>query len=149
MKRESIDIFYVDSRHEEIHRRLVNWANWVRVRPHYAMSPMFKAMGYKSNSRQWHSPEPRVDVDTNDAWAVEQAMRKLTERHRVALVWFYVTRWPGAYAMRQKLGCTADGLLQLCNTARAMVDNSLKRATITPAYTHGHQSRREAGVSLE
>lgn len=135
MKRESIDIFYVDARHEEIHQRLVNWSNWVRVRPNYEISPMFAAMGYRSNSRQWHEPIPRVEVNINDAWHVEQSMRKLTERHRVALVWWYVTKWPAPWKMRQRLGCTEDGLLQLCNTGRDMIDNVLKRATMAPAYT--------------
>lgn len=149
MKRERVDIFFIRPEQSGIHDRLVNWANWVRVRPHYAISPMFKALGYKSNSRQWEAPTPRVEVNTSDAWIVEKAVCALPERWRIALVWFYVTRWPGVFAMRQKLAVTEDGLQWLCNSARDMLDNRLRRDTMAAAYTHGHQSRREAGVSSE
>lgn len=57
MQRDAIDMHSVPEHQRYIHERLVNWARWVEVRPHYAISPMFKIMGYRSNSRQWHAPE--------------------------------------------------------------------------------------------
>lgn len=147
MKRESIDIFYVDSRHEEIHQRLMNWAHCVYVGPRWEMSPMFKAMGYKSNSRQWEEPRGRVEVDVHDGWFVERHMRYLPERHRFVLQWWYVISWPAAWKVRQQLGVTDDGLLRLCNSARDMIDNVLKRDTMAPAYTQ-KRSMPMAGIGV-
>lgn len=125
---KSIDVFQVQARHNAIHARLINWANLVRVRPHYSVSPMFR--GWRSNSRQWSAPEPRVEVDTRDGWIIEKTVCSLPERHRIALQWWYVFKWPSVRVMRQNLGVTEDGLLQICNSARDMVDNRLSRVTL-------------------
>lgn len=125
MKREPIDIFRVEPRHEAIHYRLLNWAAWARVRSPYAQCPMFKALGVKSNSWQWHPPSFRESVDILDAAQMEKAVVSLPERHRIACQWWYVHQSPSVNRMCQRLGVTRDGLMKLCTDARTMLDNRL------------------------
>lgn len=125
MKREDIDMHSVPEHQRAIHERLVNWARWVEVRPHYAMSPMFKIMGYRSNSRQWHAPEIRPMVDLLDALAVEKTMRHLPEKNRAALQWHYLYPFILPWRACRFLGVSQEGLRQLVVNARKMVDNNL------------------------
>ena len=48
-----------------------------QVRPNYAQCPMFRALGVKSNSWQWHAPEIRDTIDTLDAMRLEKAVAAL------------------------------------------------------------------------
>lgn len=125
MKRDAIDMHSVPDHQHQIHERLMNWARWVNVRPHYATSPMFKIMGYRSNSRQWHAPEPRPTIDLLDALAVEKTMRHLPEKHRSALQWHYLYPFILPWRVCRHLGLSQDGLGALVMAARTMVDNRL------------------------
>lgn len=127
MKREDIDMHSVPEHQRAIHERLVNWARWVEVRPHYAMSPMFRIMGYRSNSRQWHAPEIRPMVDLLDALAVEKTMRHLPEKNRTALQWHYLYACLHLGKVCKFIGVSKEGLQKLVVDARQMVDNRLHR----------------------
>lgn len=128
MKREPIDLFHVERRHSAIHARLLNWASWARVRPSYAQCPMFKALGVKSNSWQWHMPQIRDTVDIIDAMKVEKAVIALPEKHRIATQWWYVFQSPTVRVMCQRLGVTQDSMLKLCADSRTMLDNRLTQS---------------------
>lgn len=124
LKREhEADVFHVEARHDAIHRRLVNWASWVKVRGYPAMSPMFRALGVKSNSRHWHMPVIIDTVDMLDAQLIEKAVGKMPEMHAEALRWFYVFQHPPAHVYRRKRGYTWDTLKKICTDARTMLDN--------------------------
>lgn len=123
MKRDAIDMHAVPEHQRYIHERLVNWARWVEVRPHYAISPMFKIMGYRSNSRQWHAPELRPTIDLLDALKLEKTMRHLPEKNRAALQWHYLYPFILPWRACRFLGVSQEGLRQLVVNARQMVSN--------------------------
>lgn len=125
MKRDFVDVFHVERHHEAIHARLLNWAAWVSVRPHYATSPMFQALGVRSNSRQWHAPDIRDTVDTLDALKLEKTMRHLPEKNRAALQWHYLYPFILPWRACRFLGVSQEGLRKLVVNARQMVDNNL------------------------
>lgn len=126
MKRDYTDVFFVEKHHNAIHARLVNWAAWVKVRPHYATSPMFRAMGYRSR----HAPEVRDTVNTLDALSLERVMRYLSEKHRTALKWFYVYPSIPPWKVCRFLAVNQSGLTQLVHEGRAMVLAQLNRAGV-------------------
>lgn len=124
MRLPDVDVFYVDPRHDAIDARLRNWAAWAAVRPHYATSPMFKAMGYRSNSRQWHPPEIKDAINIKDAIEVERVVSAMPALHRMIVRWFYVYR-TDTRRFCHKIGMQADTLRQYCADARDMVQNCL------------------------
>ena len=120
------DVFAVDPHHAGIHDRLTNWARWASGGRGNAknMSPMFKLLKYQSPRARDPVPlNPLIDL--KDAVTVEKQVVSLPEKHRQAIIWWYVTRTPGPAAMRQRLGVTLSGLCELCNDARQMIDNRL------------------------
>lgn len=127
MRREPIDLHAVPDYQQDIHIRLLNWANWVRVRPHYETSPMFRALGARSNSRQWHAPGARPTVDMLDAMAIEKTMRHLPERNRVALQWHYLYAFLLPHKVCRLLAVSRDGLNLLVCNGRSMVLANLSR----------------------
>ena len=133
MKREAIDIFIVEKRHHAVHDRLLNWAEWARVRGYPKTSPMFSALGVRTNSRQWDVPEIRDSIDPIDAQAVEKVVAQLPDRHAAAVRWWYVYQKPTVRAMARALATNEHGLARYCNDGRTMVDNRLKLCTIATA----------------
>ena len=133
MRREPIDIFLVEKRHHAIHARLLNWAEWARVRGYPKTSPMFAALGVLTNSRQWHTPEIRDSVDPLDAQAVEKVVAQLPDRHAAAIRWWYVYQKPPVRMMARALATNEHGLARYCTDARTMIDNRLKLYTIATA----------------
>lgn len=129
MKRDFVDVFHVERHHEAIHARLLNWAAWVSVRPHYATSPMFQALGVRSNSRQWNAPDIRDTIDTLDAAAIEKLVHKLPIQHADVMRWWYVYKWPSVRVFCRKIGKSDSGLLSICNDARTMLQNMEIRYT--------------------
>lgn len=121
---ETVDYCHIATHHEAIHARLVNWARWVRVRPHgWATSPMFRL--YQSKNRQWDvSPHIGTPVDTLDAALMEKAVYALPEKHREAVRWWYVYR-RDPVAMARNLGVSKQGLADLVEAGRAMLQNRL------------------------
>lgn len=125
MRRDDfVDFFAVADHHVAIHQRLESWASWVRVRPHgWQTSPMFRQA--KSNSFQWHAPEPRVDHNIPEVLEVERAVSLLPEKEREAVRWCYV--FPGSPSpVARRLGVRPSGLLDLVNRARSMVRNTIR-----------------------
>ena len=125
MKRDDIDLFLVEDRHQQIHERAENWADWVMVRQPMWVSPMFKQA--KSNARQWAEPEYRRTCDILDAAEMEKQVAKLPEPHRSVIRWFYVYR-TGEQKFRKSQGMTKDVLRKYLSDARTMLMNRLKSA---------------------
>lgn len=121
-----IDYNYVHERHTAIHARLENWRRWVIVRPHgWQVAPMFRM--YQSKARQWEaSPRIGTPVDTLDAVLVEKAIYALPEKHREAVRWWYVYRRNPA-AMARSLGVSKQGLADLVEAGRTMLNNRLQK----------------------
>ena len=121
---EIVDYTHVQDRHQAIHARLENWRRWVIVRPHgWQVAPMFRM--YQSKARQWEaSPRIGTPVDTIDAALMEQAVYALPEKHREAVRWWYVYRRNPA-AMARSLGVSKQGLADLVDVGRTMLQNKL------------------------
>lgn len=121
---EIVDYNHVPERHAAIHARLENWRRWVIVRPHgWQVAPMFRM--YQSKARQWEaSPRIGTPVDTLDAVLVEKAIYALPEKHREAVRWWYVYR-RDPVAMARSLGVSKQGLADLVDAGRTMLQNRL------------------------
>lgn len=119
MKRDYIDFHLIPDHQVEIHKRLSNWASWCRVKPQaWSQHPLWKQ--YKSNWRQWHTPEYRESCDILDAIRIEQTVRVLPNGNRDALRWFYVHGGnPSGFA--KSLGVSKDTLQKLITDGRSMV----------------------------
>ncbi|MFD0669709.1 hypothetical protein ACT80S_18465 [Ramlibacter sp. MAHUQ-53] len=120
MKRDFADYHYVPAEQVAVHERLTNWARYVAVRWAPTQAPIWR-LG-KSNSRQWHQPEPKTDIDAIDAMKIERAVRELPMIQREVLRWAYVHR-NGPIQIRKRLGLTADALLHVLLTGRLMLIN--------------------------
>lgn len=123
MRRDDIDFFTVEPHQLAMHERLCNWARYVAVRYTPQQHPMWRQS--ISNSRQWHVPEPREEVDGLDAMRVEKVVGKLPVPHREALRWCYVWR-TGPGKARRNLGVTNEGLKLLVRDGRQMLINLLR-----------------------
>lgn len=120
MKTREPDFFYVEPQHKAIHEELENWARWVEVRHPRWMSPIWK-LG-KSNGRQWHEPELRIEVRPLAAAEMEKKIYFLPEKQRAAIRWWYVYKHPPARECR-KLGVSYEGLANLVRIGRVMLIN--------------------------
>jgi len=122
---EIVDYNHIQAHHEAIHARLENWRRWVIVRPHgWATAPMFRM--YQSKSRQWHAPDIQEPIDTLDAVLLEKAVAALPEKHREAVRWWYVYR-RNPVAMARNLGVSKQGLADLVDAGRTMLNNRLQK----------------------
>lgn len=121
---EAVDYNYIKPEHETIHASLENWARWVRVRPQsWPTHPMWrKAL----TSKQWDAvPHIPVPVNTLDAADMEKAVYGLPVKHREAIRWSYVYgRDP--VAMARTLGVSKQGLADLVDSGRTMLQNRLR-----------------------
>lgn len=121
MQRDAIDFHAVLDAHLGIHERLLNWARWVRVRPHgWQVAPMFRQ--YRSNWRQWHEPILRASINVPEAVEMERAVSMLPEKHREAIRWHYVFN-DSPPKIARRLAVTKQGLADLVSAARSMLVN--------------------------
>lgn len=122
---ETVDYNHVAAHHEAIHARLVNWERWVRVRPQgWFTHPMFR---HFRASKQWEaSPHISTLVNTIDAALMEKAVYALPEKHREAVRWWYVYR-RDPVAMARNLGVSKQGLADLVDSGRTMLNNRLQK----------------------
>ena len=121
---EAVDYNYIKPEHETIHARLENWARWVRVRPQsWPTHPVWrKAL----TSKQWDVvPHIPVPVNTLDAADMEKAVYALPVKHREAIRWSYVYG-RGPVAMARTLGVSKQGLADLVDSGRTMLQNRLR-----------------------
>ena len=122
-----IDIHHIPARHDEINRRLEEWAKWVRVRPiGWFTQPMFRM--YQSKARQWDA-NPHIPVAINGLHAleIERAVSILPEKHKAAIRWAYVFSWVPVKKVQRELSLTPEELAETINYSRDMVKNRLKQ----------------------
>lgn len=120
-----IDLSSIPERHQEINRRLEEWALYLRETPRLmSAQPMFRM--YQSKSRQW-DPEPYipVQIDTIAAHAVEKAVSTLPEQQREVIRWAYIWPWVQEHRIRRKVGATRTAMVEIINSARDMLKNRL------------------------
>jgi hypothetical protein len=113
---------HIDPSHEDIHKRLVNWARWVRPNKHRGqVHPMFRGA---LTSRQWDTdPQVPISCDTLDAMRMEKTVVRLPRPHMLVLKWWYV--FPvDARRMCRTLAVSMDGLCLLLKDARTMARNN-------------------------
>ena len=123
------DLHHVDQRHEEIDARLKEWAAWVRVRPQgWKCQPMFRL--FRSMGRQWHVPEPKVEVNTLNAHEVERAVCLMPEPFRLVIRWAYVYPYVHVGKIRREVGATDQELAAMLGSARDMVKNRLAKKLV-------------------
>jgi len=122
MKREQADLFVIPEHQLEMHKRLVNWAMWVRPGYGSKVHPMWA--NARSNARNWHVPEVRDTCDTLDASRLEKAVRQLPEKSAYLMRWYYVWCW-AEMRVRRELGMTREGVLKSTIDARQMLINRL------------------------
>lgn len=122
----SIDFNIIKPEHEDIHKRLENWAKWCKGSNSGNVHPMFRQ--YRNG---YFEPSPaRSYSDTVDAVAVQKVMKDIPEPQRIALQWFYVR--PGS-PMRVcfALGVNKADLLELIHRGRTMAKNLAKKVEAT------------------
>jgi hypothetical protein len=115
----TIDFNRVEPHQLAIHERLVNWANWVSVRPHSRVQPMFR---YYRPAQHWEAKEFRTPCDLIDAQALEKVVGQLPPDHAFALRWAYVYRFE-AWRACKCLAVHETGLHRYLRDARQMVLN--------------------------
>ena len=101
-----------------------NWATWCRNRPHYGHCASIE-FRYRS-PQTWYPPEPRIEVDSLSALAIERIMRYVPALHREALKLRYVVRLPRRDICRA-LHVPYDLWWQFVGDAQQMVANLLTR----------------------
>ena len=109
------DYHHVAPEHDDIHKRLVNWAIWADPRQRSMIAPMFRL--FRSKARQWHTPELKPAIDIIGAQNMELAIRKLPKDQCEAIRWCYVRKTPPARQIRA-IGCTYEGLYHLIQAGR-------------------------------
>lgn len=119
MRRDKfIDFFYVSPNHQEIHKRLENWARSCFSSGGSSASPMFRL--YRPDN--YERGAIGLPVDHSDATKIAKGVAALPESHRLAIHWSYITGGSPTKA-RQRIGCTLDGLMQLIADGRQMLVN--------------------------
>jgi DNA-directed RNA polymerase specialized sigma24 family protein len=124
--KSEVDFHRVLPEHDEVHKRLLNWARTVADHPKtgWTANPIFRMA--KSNAWQWHTPQHRETVDLLDGWKVEKLVSSLTTKHRTALRWCYVKPNNPNRAAKM-LGVSKVGLSDLIHQARSTVKTLLTR----------------------
>jgi len=119
----TVDYNYVPERHQVIHERLENWARWLRPRlSGWHTHPMWRN---SRTSRQWEvSPDISAPVNALDALAIERTVAQMPVKHRDALRWYYV-RQGSPVEMARQLGLSKQGLADLVDAGRTMLQNKL------------------------
>lgn len=110
-------IDYVAPQHQDLHRRLINWARYVTP----SRAPSLRNAIYrkaKSNWRQWHEVEYKAPVDELDGDLIERIIAGMPIPEREALRWYYVRTHEHTKKVRHKLKVGEAGLAAVLQYAR-------------------------------
>ena len=107
--------------------RLINWARWAKVRPHYATCRSLEGK-YKAPPT-WHPPEPRIEVDTLDAVVIEKALTNPTfpKKSREIIKYSYLTPFIHPMKISRKLGIKNGDIESELRYAINMLENRLNK----------------------
>lgn len=125
MKREVVDFFLVEDKHQAIDARLRNWARWSHNRGGATVSPMFRLYRAPADANS----EDRTDVvrqyvpiDPLDASEIQKGVSALPDPQRHALNWNYV-KPSNPRRAASMLGVSLEGLALLVRSGRVMLIN--------------------------
>ena len=117
--RTEVDFCLIDPKHEEIHKRLENWARWCRGGGGGSSAlPMFRL--YRPDN--FERGPMGEQVDGTDAQRIAKALVKLNLKHRVAVNWFYVKPVSPAKICKT-LALSMEGLAEHVTGGRQMLIN--------------------------
>lgn len=124
-----IDFFTVAERHEDVHKRLDEWARWVRPRGHIGFTqPIFRM--YQSKARHWDiDPHIPVAINTLAAMEIERIVAGLPDKHRDVLRWAYVWPWVPVGKVRRMLALSMHDIQAMLHDGRDMTLNRLRSPT--------------------
>jgi|SRR5882672_2028612 len=131
----SIDFHRIPENQQAMHARLLNWANYVRVRKGHVCAPMWRYM--RSNARMWHTPEAVRVMDAQDGAAMEKAIAALPRIYAKALRWFYVHQGPPARIARE-LSVSYEALARIVGDARSILMLDVNDRFPNHSYTALH-----------
>lgn len=116
---EPVDFNVIEKKHEEIHRRLENWARWCWGGGGGSSAlPMFRL--YRPDN--FERGPIRDQIDGTDAQRIMKAMFQLPEKHRVAVNWCYV-KPVNPTKVAKTLGLSLEGLAEHVRDGRQMLIN--------------------------
>lgn len=116
---EPIDFCVIEPKHEEIHKRLENWARWVQGGPGGSnVAPMFRL--YRPDN--FERGAMGTPVDGTDAQRLAKAMHQVPVSNRAALNWSYVKPVAPAKVCKT-LGLSMEGLALAVRDGRQMLIN--------------------------
>lgn len=117
--RTEVDFCLIDQKHEEIHKRLENWARWVQGGPGGTnVAPMFRL--YRPDN--YERGAMNAPVDGTDAQRIAKAMRHIPVINRAGLNWSYVKPVAPAKVCKA-LGLSMEGLALAVKDGRQMLIN--------------------------
>lgn len=118
-RQEPVDFCLIEKKHEEMHRRLENWAAWCKGgEGASSASPMFRLYRPDNYDRGTGAPT----VDGTDAQRIAKAMVRLPTKHRVAVNWCYV-KPVSPLKMCKTLALSMEGLAEHVRDGRQMLIN--------------------------
>ena len=117
--RTEVDFCLIEPKHEEIHKRLENWARWCQGGPAGAnASPMFRL--YRPDN--FERGPIGTPVDGTDAQRIAKGMHLVPVANRVALNWSYVKPVAPAKVCKT-LGLSMEALALAVRDGRQMLIN--------------------------
>lgn len=123
--RQYVDFASVPREQWEIHERLdLHWKRWCNSPEKRHVARMFSLVRSEAPAKRAYGEETRVPLDRIDAMNLAKAVAALPEqRHREALVWFYLKNGQKPVKMARELGVSLEGLAELVRVARTMLRN--------------------------
>jgi hypothetical protein len=117
--RSEVDFNVIEKKHEEIHKRLENWARWCRGGGGGSSAlPMFRL--YRPDN--FERGPMGEQVDGTDAQRIAKGLVKLPLKHRVAVNWFYV-KPVSPLKVCKVIGVSMEGLAEHVTDGRQMLIN--------------------------
>ena len=123
--RQYVDLASVPQEQWEIHRKLdEHWKRWVNSPERQHVARMFSLVRSEAPAKRAYGEETRVPLDRVLAMNLAKAVAALPEqKHREALVWFYLKNGKKPVKMARELGVSLEGLAELVKVARTMLRN--------------------------
>lgn len=109
---------------DDLHARIENWRNWVIDRPNYRHTHSIE--GRYRSPQCWEPVGPSVVVDIWDAIAVEKAIVRLPEAHRIVVIGHHLYR-ADPRAICRRAGVNWHGFDEHLRRAETMLRNSLRK----------------------
>lgn len=110
--------------HDDLHKRLDNWARWAIEKPHYQHCRSIEHR-YKT-PQTWEAQAPRMEADWKDAVIVERAIIILPPASKIIIVGHHLYR-SDPRAISRRAGVNWNGFNNHLRYAESMLHNILMR----------------------